>query len=660
MDRLVRKEMRVLLMAVALGATSIAVAHPGADLFTPQIAVGLRTASEASIDPSGERVAYVLSVPRDEGDDPGSPYSEIWITAIDGGESRRYTPSKGNSRSPQWSPDGKTIAFLSTREEQDCETQIYLIAVDGGEASPVTQHETSISAFRWSPDGRSIAFTAPDAKTKQQEEDEEAGRDWNVIDQNLQQERLWLVDVEGGNSHPLYEDELSTLAFEWTPDGDTLVIQASTTPRIDDGMLYSRIYTLSIADGQPKVLCSTQGKLGSMALSADGSQLAFLGATSLNDPLPQSAFVAPIEGSKPRNITEGFAGSAAQVEWLGDSTLLLLAREGTKTTLRSIDLTSGTVSAALNTTAIVQVLDVNIESAIYVAVADTSSHPGELYLGTLIDSKHTRLTYSNPALDSVQFARQETIQWCADDGWRIEGVLTYPIDHEAGTRYPLVVHPHGGPEGTTLNGWNSLPQLLAARGYAVLQPNYRGSGGRGVDFSKGDHDDLGGQEFQDILGGIDELVRRGLVDPERVGIGGWSYGGYLSALAATHHSERFKAAVMGAGISNWISFTGTTDIPDEMSIVHWNRWWYENQELYWQRSPLSHINDAQTPTLILHGREDVRVHPGQAYEFYQALKTKGIDTELVVYPRATHGISERAHRLDLLQRQLEWFDKYLK
>jgi dipeptidyl aminopeptidase/acylaminoacyl peptidase len=299
-----------------------------------------------------------------------------------------------------------------------------------------------------------------------------------------------------------------------------------------------------------------------------------------------------------------------------------------------------------------------------IITATSYNHSNEIYIGSLDSKSIKRLTNSNPVLNDISLSRQETISWRAKDGLLIQGVLTYPLKYKKGKRYPLVLQIHGGPEGTSLDGWNTRPtypvQLLAANGFVVLEPNYRGSGGRGVAFSKADHDDLGGLEFNDVLDGIDYLVSEGLVDNNKVGTGGWSYGGYFSALAATQYSDRFKASMVGAGLTNMISFMGTTDIPYEMSVVHWNQWWFDNMELHWERSPLSHINNAKTPTLIIHGLKDERVHPEQGMELWQALRIKEVDTEFVLYPREPHGLLERAHKLDYMHRLVNWYKEYLK
>ena len=621
--------------------------------------MSLKRVTQSAADPTGRYVAYVLSVPRDAEDEPGGSYSQIWVSSINGGETRRFTPEKVNSTSPQWSPDGKTIAFLSMRKGQNEHTQIYLLPVNGGEARMLTEHETSISSFQWSPDGQSIAYASQEAKADDQKEAEKEGRDWVITDQEQRYQRLWVIDVETGEGHVVYDDNLSASSYVWSPDSRTLVFQAADTTSIDDGMMYQRIYTVTATGGEPGVLCSSQGKLGSMAVSPDGNMLAFQGATSLNDPLAHSLFVVPLDGSEPRNLTEDMEASVAQVAWLAPRTIVMLTQDGTKTNLSLVDAVSGRRSAMTIGDVVIQHFDLVRDTVHFVAIGSDSHHSDEIYVGDPV-SRFNRLTNHNPILDTLRLARQETIEWTGAEGWTIQGVLTWPVDYVSGTRYPLVVNPHGGPEGVSQESFNVLPQLLAANGYVVLQPNYRGSGGRGVAFSKGDHNDLGGTEFQDILAGIDELVNRGIVDAERVGMGGWSYGGFLSAFAATHYSHRFKAAVMGAGISNWISFAGTTDIPHEMQIVHWNQWWQDDPNIQWMRSPLSAIANANTPTLILHGAEDVRVHPEQGMQMYQALKHRGIDTELVMYPRAPHGPEERAHLLDIYQRHLEWFDRYLK
>jgi dipeptidyl aminopeptidase/acylaminoacyl peptidase len=297
-------------------------------------------------------------------------------------------------------------------------------------------------------------------------------------------------------------------------------------------------------------------------------------------------------------------------------------------------------------------------------VGNSKQHPNELFVKDLLKDNLIQITTSNPFLSDLNLGNQETISWNSLDGIEIQGVVTYPTRYSKGARYPLILQIHGGPEGVTLDGWNTSTgypvQLLASEGYVVLQPNYRGSGSSGVDFSKGDHNDLGGMEYQDVLQGIDHLINNGIVHPDKIGTGGWSYGGYFSALGATTYSHRFKASMVGAGLTNMISFMGTTDIPYEMSIVHWNSWWFNEMELHWDRSPLAHINKAKTPTLVIHGMKDDRVHPEQGLELYQALKIKGVDTELVLYPREPHGLTERAHQLDYIERLVGWYNKYVK
>ena len=663
---------------------------------TAEMLVDLHSVREVAVSPDGERVAYTLDVPRGAGDEPGSSYRELWMLdfdkprldkpRLDKKRTRRYTPERERVSSPTFTPDGKYVAFLVRRAEVDEQTQVYQMRVRGGEARPLTRHQSSVSAFRFSPDGRWVAYLAADAETEAEKAAIKEGRDWQVHDTDPAWTRLWIQDVKRNEHRLVLDDDLDIKDLIWTPRGDALVIRATPTTRVDDDMMRGRLYAVRLTDkpedAVARPLADTPGKLGDIALSPDGRRLAWLGAVSTNDPLAQSVWVLDLDESlepvgAPRNLSEGYVGSVARIAFLDDETLLALAVEGSRHVLHRIDAASGERHPVDGSRRIIADWHVEPSAGLVAFAAHAPEHPRELYVAKLGDGDGNggelaaaeRLTDSNPELGGVRLARQEIIEWKGPDGLRIEGILTHPLDGDGDgdgddSPAPLILQVHGGPEGVSLDGWTSSAtypvQILAARGFAVLQPNYRASQGRGVNFSKADHDDLGGLEFDDILAGIDHLAERGLIDPQRVGTGGWSYGGFLSAWAATRHAERFKAAVMGAGISNWISFAGTTDIPREMSLVHWNNWWWDRPTLQWERSPVAHADQDSAPTLILHGLRDTRVHPEQSLQMYTTLRLRGVPTTLVEYPREPHGLNERAHQLDAIGRVVEWFERYVK
>jgi dipeptidyl aminopeptidase/acylaminoacyl peptidase len=429
--------------------------------------------------------------------------------------------------------------------------------------------------------------------------------------------------------------------------------------------MFRELGTVSTAGGDLTLLTETPGKLGGMTWSPNGAWLAFVGAVSQNDPLAQSVFVVPAAGGAAVNRTPDYHGSVTSVDWLDNETVTFLANEGTRTTLNRVEARGGDIERiAGGGQQIIGNVSFDGGKEVFAAVVNTATHPNEVYAGNVRRGALERISRHNEWLEDAELARQETIEWMHPDGTRVEGVLVRPLGEQPGTRYPLAMLPHGGPEGVSLDGWTTRAlypaQVLAASGYAVLMPNYRGSGGRGVAFSKADHRDLGGKEFEDVIAGIDFLSEQGLVDPKRVGSSGTSYGGYFSAWAGTRHADRFAAAITFAGITNWASFTGTTDIPYEMSIVHWDLWWFDNPGLAWDRSPVAHANDSSSPTLVMHGAVDQRVHPAQSLELYQALKINEVPTGLVVYPREPHGLLERAHQLDFMHRIIEWLDRYVK
>ncbi len=658
--RIVRVVVVCILAVVTLGAQTAVV--------TPDLILTLANVTDAQISPDGSTIAYQVSRPRKADEPPGAARNELWLVPASGGEPRRLT--QGDDRAPRWSPDGRAIAFLGRRPDS-ATPQVHLLDLSGGEPRAVTTAPAAVSSFKWAHDGRAIAFTYTDPPTEQERRDTAQGRDWTVADRNYKHTRLYRVEVPGGKSELVTRADLTVHDYDWSPDNKQMLIGAARTPTIDDSFMGVRLYLVPAAGGTPEPFVETTGKLGFPRWSPDGRTIAWLGATSVDDPHAGTVFTAPARGRAaggggPTRLTGEAAGSAVWLGWrpgVGDTVTFLAAeRQDVRLHLLSAD---GRTQQTLGAAGLIPVgtPSFSTNGGRVAIVAHSPSHPQEVFVGDVVRGV-TRVTYTNPQLNGVALGAQEVVQWKARDGWEIEGVLVKPIGFKAGVRYPLVVQPHGGPEAADPNGWNGFysrwGQMLAGAGFLTFYPNYRGSIGRGVAFAKADHKDLMGKEFEDILDGIDHLVKTGVADANRVGIGGGSYGGYTSAWATTFASDRFKAAIPWMGITNWISMTGTSDIFLENSTVHWALVMYENYEKYWERSPLKYIDRAKTPTLIIHGAADPRVPPGQSIELYTALKWKGVPVEHVSYPREGHGLAERAHQEDFMKRVLAFFSKYLK
>lgn len=625
--------------------------------------VDLKAVSDVALSPDGKSIAYVLRVPPDSLDAPGSQRSELWVVPTRGGTPRRFSTPTASASSPAWAPDGRTIAFLSRRADSP-DTQVYAVPIDGGEAVALTTQPTSVRAFWWSPKGEALAVLADREPTEAEKKAKAEGRDWHASDVHGSFRRLWRVEAKTGKATPITPRDQHVLQAAWAPDGARLAVQAGTRADVDGTMMYSDVFTVAASGGELSPVVpggARKGKLGHIEWSPDGKTIAFLSAVDLSDPTAGVLFVAPATGGPARALTADYEGTGAWFRFADAKTIVMLANQGTATALHRVGL-DGTMRRSTVTGPVCRVVDATANGKTIACAGETPSHPREVFAGA--PGSLSRRTDSNPQLEGIHLGERRVIRWKAQDGLEIEGVLTLPVGYTEGTRYPLAVLPHGGPEGISLNGWNTRAgyptQLFATHGYVVLEPNYRGSQGRGVAFGKADQGDLGGKEFDDVLAGIDHLVAQGLVDEARVGMGGWSYGGYFSGLAATVHSKRFAAAMVGAAITNWISFTGTSEIEHENSLVHWNLWPYENHALVWDRSPMAHTQGSTTATLVVHGDEDTRVPPGQAKELYRALRHAGTTTEVVFYPREGHGLRERAHQIDFATRFVTWFDRHVK
>jgi dipeptidyl aminopeptidase/acylaminoacyl peptidase len=641
------------------------------NVLTPELILTIRQVTDAQISPDGSRIIFQVSRPRTVDEKPGASISELWLVRADGGESSRFTTSEEGERAAQWSPDGRTIAFLSRRPGFE-HTQVYQIPVDGGEARRLTNAGASVVMFKWSADGKWLAYTVTDPKTKEEQEAERKGKDWIVADRNYKHTRLYAIEVASKKSHLVTTTDLTVHDFDWSPDGRQFVVAAAETPSVDDSFMKLKILTVPLSGGAPKLVSKTAGKLSQPRWSPDGKWIAWLGATASNDPFAGSVFVAPAAAGAPENLTQQYEGTAVSLSWVPKepSTLAFTGIERQDTRAYTLAIPSkNRTPIPTGSLSLLGGMSFSQDGKRAAYAASAPSHPFEVFVGEVPETGASgpnpkRLTKLNPHLDQVALGQQEIVRWKSVDGLDIEGVIVKPVGYRAGQRYPVVMQPHGGPEAADLNGWlgsySRWGQMLAGRGFVTFYPNYRGSIGRGPKYAMADHRDLMGKEFQDMLAGLDHLVKVGIADAGRIGIGGGSYGGYTSAWAATHGSERFKAAVMFAGISNWYSMTGTSDIFLENSTVHWDAIMYDNYALYWERSPLAHIKRANTPMLIIHGAADPRVPISQSQEMYTALKWKAVPVEFVTYPREGHGIAERAHQEDFMRRVVGWFEKYLK
>jgi dipeptidyl aminopeptidase/acylaminoacyl peptidase len=639
--------------------STVVLSAPVAAQLTPEQVTTLQTVGSVTLSPDARWVAYTLSQPRAAEEDTIAglrAYSELWIVPAAGGASRAVVQRPNSASGPAWTPDGSLLGFVARG-------QVQVVPAAGGAQRAITASSSGIVAFQWSPDGQWIAYSSRTGEAPAAADRRRRGDDVIASSALNHPVRLYVQRVSGGEARALTPETHTVRDFVWAPDSRTLAVQTTESSDADADQMYRKIFSVTTDGAAPRLVVPTQGKLGPMAWSPDGTRLAYLGAVTYNDPLAQSVFVVT-PGGVAVNLTPNYEGTALWIGWQDARTVRFVAVEGTKTALNAVSSAGGALTRVIGHGAeIFQTASFSSDGGTFAVPANTARHPNEVHVGTMREKTFRRVTNHNAWLAGVQLGRQQTVEWKARDGWRIQGIVVHPVGGAAG-RAPLAILPHGGPEGFSLDGWvtNALypVQVMSGAGYSVFLPNYRGSGGRGVAFAKADHRDLGGREFDDVLDGITHLHNTGVADSSRVGISGTSYGGYFSAWAGTRHSERFRLAMPFAGISNWMSFTGTTDIPVEMAVVHWDLWPYEHPLLMWERSPLGHIGNAKTPMIIGQGMVDERVHPEQMIQLHQALKLKGVPSELVQYPREPHGLLERQHQLDYMRRILEAFEKYVK
>lgn len=668
LNRSVRRVALLAIAALAFSLSAATSARAEKEVMTPMHVAKLRSVGSPKISPDGKHVAYLLYVPREPyKEESGRSYSELHVTDLDG-NSRAYITGKVNVGSIAWTPDGKGISFLAKRGD-DKHTALYVIPIDGGEARKVLEHETSISSYTWEPTGNRVAFIAKEKQDKDLKKLKDKGFNQEIYEEDFVPTRAWVAEVGDGDdkAEPRMLDLPGTPSdLAWNPVKSWLAMALSPTPYIDDHYMNRKLHVFDADDGSIVSSFKNPGKLGAAEWSPDGKLLAFLNAADRNDPSEGRLTIADPSTGELKDILPNYAGHVASFEWQDPNTLLYFGDKRVHTELGKIT-SAGAVQVHVPTSArlVLSSLSATPNAPTAAFTSSSAEHPSELFVMSHGDKGPRRLTNSNPWLEDVRLAKQEVITWTARDGLEIDGILIRPLDEEPGKRYPLIMDVHGGPEAHEQDGWNTNyggpGQVAAARGFAVLIPNYRGSTGRGVEFSKMGQADYGGKEFDDLIDAKRHLVKTGLVDPDRVGITGGSYGGFATAWCSTYHTKEFAAGVMFVGISDHVSKAATTDIPQEMYHVHARKRLWDDWDFFRERSPIYYIEQARTPLLILHGKEDPRVHPSQSLELYRNLKLLGnTPVRLVWYPGEGHGNRKSAARLDYNLRMIRWFEHFLK
>lgn len=634
-------------------------ASDGKKLLTALDLLKITNVAAPRISPDGARVAYTVSETKMEKDKEWKTVTQIWVAPLNPatGRPRQYTRGEKNATAPEWSPDGRLLAFLSDREKEG-ERQVWMVPADGGEAWAVTSHKGGVSGFRFSPDGKQLLLSATDQPNKDEEDRKKVKDDTIVIDHDLKMTHLWLWNIEQKEGKRLTDGNFTVSDPQWSPDGTRISYTTRPTPSADDGSL-SDLWILTIAGGEKKKLVEG-GSNDTARWSPDGKWLAYTGSPDINSGVVQTnLFLLTATGGTPKQLTTKFDLNAGTPVWGRDgrtiyfSTNLLEAIE-----VYSCDVAGGTVKQLSRHAGSTGITEISPDGKTIVGILSGSGRPPELYAADLEFKHLDSLTEDNVWLKDYVLAETETVKWKSKDGTEIEGLLTRPVGYEPGKKIPLLLNPHGGPTGASLNNWNGTVQVLAANGFAVLQPNFRGSTGKGLAFAQANKNTWGKGDYEDCMTGVDSLIASGLADPDRLGAFGWSYGGYMTFWILTQ-TDRFKAVSPGAGLTNIYSMYSQTDLHRYLQWFYSDKAPWEATDLYWDRSPMKYVKNVKTPTMIMHGQVDTRVPIAQAVEFYQALKERQVPVEFVVYPRENHGFTEPRHQLDRVRRYVRFFARYL-
>ena len=635
--------------------------------WSPEQCLKMKNISAVVPSPDGSKVLYTVREAVMT-DDRSEYVNQVFLCNADGSNTIQLTKGDKNSANPKWSPDGKWIAFTSSR---DGKNNLYILPVGGGEAEKVTDVKSGVGSYDWSHDGNMIAFVMTDAAADKEEKNKKSKNDWYFMDEEVKQNRLFVLwlnkkDTAGKRiQKQITKENYNINAFDWSPNGKTIAYSHGKSPEQNDNV-YSDISMIDIESGTIKSIAATGAGESNPLFSPDGKMIAYYSST---DPVdwsgPRHAKMYSIADGKSWKLKATPDENGSITGWTADGKSILWA-EANKT-LSSIYVLSadGKSIAEWNkgTTDLLGAASINSTGTYIAFTLQNPSMFPEAYISSVNNYSPVKITNINADHASKPLPKTEVIKWKGADGKEIEGLLTYPINYKPGTKVPFILNVHGGPAGVfqqTCVAGNSGTYPIAAfaeMGYAVLRPNPRGSSGYGTEFRMANRSDWGGKDFIDLMAGVDEVIKMGVADENKMGVMGWSYGGFMSSWIVGH-TDRFKVASIGAPVVD-LGFQNLTDdiegfLPSYFKTDPWNDW-----SLYDAHSPLRFVQNVKTPVMLQHCEGDQRVPISNGIMFYNALRRRNVPVRMLAMPRQAHGPVEPTMMLKTMQTNVEWFEKYI-
>ena len=625
--------------------------------WTPASMMKVKPVSAVVPSPDGQHAVWTEATALMDGE-KSENLAQLYVGKTDGSSRYRLTSGEKSVTSPQWAPNNKTIYFLRAG-------QVLHIDIDGGEAEAVTSFKGSVSGYQLSPNAKFIAFSGRETDADDERAVKEK-RDFKVIDENPRNSSLFVIGVDGKGTKKVATGPWHIGAFDWSPDSLRLAFDTHPTPGADDAPV-SDLMEVEVETSKMKTLAGTRGTESSPRYSPDGKYLAFVHVAGEASRVLRGSRVALYNRATGaiRDLPASYDESPFLMQWTKDSAkILFFEGRGTRSAIYAVPVdgpitpvfmpSKGTLGFAGAT--------LNRAGTHLGFVLQSSNEPAEAHVMDLASGKPVRISAANQNIPRTDLAETRVIKWKGKDGKDVEGLLTLPLKYQAGKKYPLILNIHGGPAGAFGENFigSAAPYPIAAfaeKGWAVLQPNPRGSSAYGRGFRNLNVNDWGGGDYRDIMAGVDEMIRQGIADADKLAVMGWSYGGYMTNWVITQ-TTRFKCAASGAGLSNMPSMWGTNDIPGILD-EYFTGAWYDQPERYAKLSPLYHVKNVTTPTLFLHGEQDFRVPITQAHEMHSALQRRGVKTEMVTYPRMPHGPNEPKFLQDIMQRHIDWVEKHI-